>query len=97
MAIVCLRKVEIPPENERAFYDWIEENRALRQRMGCQMERVLKPSDGVGDTLIITIWESHEVFDAWIRSPEHDAVDASPGHALVKFHPIKRYNAAAGY
>ena len=95
--IVCLRSVEIPHENEQAFYDWIEHNRPLRRRMGCLMERVLKPSDGHGETLIITMWQSHEVFDAWIKSPQHDAVDASPGHALVRFHPIKRYDVAAGY
>jgi hypothetical protein len=46
--IVCLRKVEIPPENRAAFFAWIEEMRPLRQRMGCLMERVLEPADGQG-------------------------------------------------
>ena len=61
--LVCIRTVDIPPENEQAFFDWIRSNRDLRQRYGILMERILKPTDGRGDWLIITMWESEEVFE----------------------------------
>jgi heme-degrading monooxygenase HmoA len=95
--IVCLRKVEIPPQNRAAFFAWIEESRPLRQRMGCLMERVLEPADGQGDTLYLTIWQSHAIFDAWIKTPEHETLSKSAGHQLVKWHPLKRYNVPGGW
>lgn len=95
--LVCVRTVEIASENEKAFFDWIESNRDLRQRYGILMERVLKPTDGTGDWLIITMWESEEKFQKWLVAPEKPAVDASAGHALVKFGKIKRYDTVSGY
>ena len=95
--LVCIRTVEIPKGNEKAFYDWIESNRSLRQRYGILMERILKPTDGSGDWLIITMWESAEKFEKWLIAPEKPAVDASTGHALVKFGKIKRYDTISGY
>ncbi len=95
--LVCVRTVEILKENEQAFFDWIESNRELRLRYGILMERILKPTDGEGDWLIITIWESEEKFAYWLVAPEKPAVDASPGHGLVKFGKIKRYDTQAGY
>ena len=95
--LVCVRTVEIPKENEQAFFDWIESNRELRQRYGILQERILKPTDGQGDWLIITMWESEEKFEKWLVAKEKPAVDASPGHALVKFGKIKRYDTQAGY
>ncbi len=32
--LVCVRTIQIPPENEKAFFRWIESNRELRQRYG---------------------------------------------------------------
>jgi heme-degrading monooxygenase HmoA len=95
--LVCIRTVQIPPGNEGAFYDWIESNRELRQRYGILMERILKPSDGQGDWLIITMWASTEAFEKWLVAPEKPAVDSSAGHALVKFGKIKRYDTVSGY
>jgi heme-degrading monooxygenase HmoA len=95
--LVCVRTVEIPPGNERAFFNWIKSNRVLRQRYGILMERILKPTDGTGDWLIITIWESEEKFENWLVAPEKPAVDASTVHALVKFGKIKRYDTVSGY
>jgi len=95
--LVCIRTVEIPLKNQSAFFDWIESNRVLRQRYGILMERVLAPTDGWGDWLIITLWESEEQFENWLVAPEKPAVDASPGHALVKFGQITRYNTVSGY
>ena len=95
--LVCVRTVQIPPENEQAFYAWIQSNRELRQRYGILMERILKPTDGQGDWLIITMWESQEAFEKWLVAPEKPAVDASPGHASVKFGKIKRYGTVSGY
>jgi heme-degrading monooxygenase HmoA len=95
--LVCVRTVEISPENEQAFFDWIESNRDLRQRYGILMERILKPTDSQGDWLIITMWESEEKFEQWLVAPQKPAVDASPGHGLVKFGKIKRYDTISGY
>jgi heme-degrading monooxygenase HmoA len=95
--LVCIRTVEIPPENQSAFFDWIESNRALRQRYGILMERILAPADNRGNWLIITMWESEEAFEKWLVAPEKPTVDTSPGHALVKFGKIKRYNTTSGY
>jgi heme-degrading monooxygenase HmoA len=95
--LVCIRTVEIPPENAAAFFEWIESNQALRQRYGILMERILKPTDGQGDWLIITMWQSEEAFEKWLVAPEKPAVDASPGHGLVKFGKIKRYDTVSGY
>ena len=95
--LVCIRTVGIPPENVDAFFDWIESNKDLRQRYGILMERILKPSDEQGDWLIITMWESEDVFEKWLVAPEKPAVDASAGHALVKFGKIKRYDTVSGY
>lgn len=41
--------------------------------------------------------ESEEQFENWLVAPEKPAVDASPGHALVKFGQITRYNTVSGY
>lgn len=95
--LVCVRTVEISPENEQAFFDWIESNRDLRRRYGILMERILKPTDSQGDWLIITMWESEDKFEQWLVAPEKPAVDASPGHGLVKFGKIKRYDTISGY
>jgi heme-degrading monooxygenase HmoA len=95
--LVCIRTVEIPPGNEEAFYAWIQSNRELRQRYGILMERILRPSDGRGDWLIITMWESETAFERWLVAPEKPAVDASAGHALVTFGKIVRYDTVSGY
>jgi heme-degrading monooxygenase HmoA len=95
--LVCVRTVQIPPEHREAFYAWIEANRALRTRYGILMERILQPSDGQGDWLIITMWESEEAFEKWLVAPEKPAVDASAGHGLVTFGKIKRYDTVSGY
>jgi len=95
--LVCIRTVEIPLENQSAFFAWIESNRVLRQRYGILAERILKPTDNHGDWLIITQWESEEQFEDWLVAPEKLAVDESSGHALVKFGRITRYNTVSGY
>ena len=95
--LVCIRTVEIPQENREVFFAWIESNRKLRQRYGILLERILRPTDGQGDWLIITMWESEEAFEKWLVAPEKPAVDASPGHGLVKFGKIKRYDTMSGY
>jgi heme-degrading monooxygenase HmoA len=95
--LVCVRTVQIPSGNEEAFYAWIQSNRDVRQRYGILMERILRPSDGHGDWLIITMWESEEAFERWLVAPEKPAVDASPGHGLVRFGKIVRYDTVSGY
>jgi heme-degrading monooxygenase HmoA len=95
--IFCLRTADVP-KNERArFLRWIEENRDVRERHGILLELVLEPSSGEGETVVITAWPSHEVFDEWIATPERDRLTASAVHEAVDYHPITRYEVVGGY
>lgn len=61
------------------------------------MERILQPTDGRGDWLIMTRWESEEALEKWLVAPKKPAVDASPRHGLVTFGTIKRDDTVSGY
>ena len=95
--IVCLRTVGVPPEVRDRFLAWINEGRTVRQAHGILAELVLEPSSGDGDTVVVTIWPSHEVFDDWIATPERDALTASDVHRAVDYGPITRFEVAGGY
>lgn len=95
--IVCLRTVEVPGEIRTRFLEWIEENRSVRETHGILAELVLEPTSGQGETVVATIWPSHQVFDAWIATPERDRLTASEVHRAVRYHPITRYELAGGY
>jgi heme-degrading monooxygenase HmoA len=101
--IVCLRTVDVPDAEREGFLAWIAENRRVRQEHGILAELVLEPADGDGDgdgdgeTVVITMWPSHEVFDAWIATPDRDRLTASSTHQAVNYHPITRYDVAGGY
>jgi heme-degrading monooxygenase HmoA len=95
--IVCLRTVEVPDAEREGFLAWIDENRQLREAHGILAELVLEPSDGEGETVVVTAWPSHEVFDAWIATPDRDRLTASDTHQSVRYHPITRYEVAGGY
>ena len=96
--IVCLRTVAVPAEKRDDYLAWIRDGRAARETHGILAELVLEPSDGGGgDTVVITIWPSHEVFDAWIATPERDQLTASEMHQAVEYRPITRYDVAGGY
>jgi heme-degrading monooxygenase HmoA len=95
--IVCLRTVEVPPAERERSLAWIAEGRAVRATHGILAELVLEPSSGEGDTVVLTVWPSHEVFDAWIATPERGALTASDVHRSVAYRPITRYEVAGGY
>jgi heme-degrading monooxygenase HmoA len=95
--IVCLRTVSVPPEQRDRYLDWIAEGRNIREAHGTLAEWVLEPSSGDGETMVITVWPSHEVFDAWIATPERDARTASEVHQAVSYHPITRYDTVGDY
>ena len=95
--IVCLRTVAIPPHERARYLGWIAEGRPVREAHGILAELVLEPIAGDGDTVVLTIWPSHEVFDAWIATPERDALTASDVHRSVDYRPITRYEIAGGY
>jgi heme-degrading monooxygenase HmoA len=95
--IVCLRTVEVPPEWRARYLAWIEAGRQVRQHHGILAELVCEPSGGAGDTVVITVWPSHEVFDAWIATRERDALTASNVHQAVTYRPITRYDVPGGY
>ena len=95
--IVCLRTVVVPSEWREQYLAWIAEGRAIRQQHGILAELVCEPATPGGDTVVITIWPSHEVFDAWIATPDRDRLTASDTHRSVDYHPITRYEVAGGY
>jgi len=95
--IACLRTVGVPPEVRERYLAWIREGRAVREAHGILAELVLEPSGGEGETVVLTIWPSHEMFDAWIATPERDRLTASDVHQAVSYQPITRYDIAGGY
>jgi heme-degrading monooxygenase HmoA len=95
--IACLRTVGVPPDIRDRYLAWISEGRVVRQAHGILAELVLKPSDGDGETVVLTLWPSHEVFDAWIATPDRDRLTASEVHKAVSYQPITRYDVAGGY
>ena len=95
--IVCLRTVGVPADERERYLEWIAEGRQVREELGILAELVLEPSDGDGETVVITVWPSHEVFDAWIATPDRDRLTASAVHRAVDYRPITRYDLAGGY
>src|SRR5438552_1444292 len=95
--IFCLRTVRVPASERERFLAWIEENRSVREQHGILLELVLEPSEEEGETVVITAWPSHELFDAWIATPERDRITASDLHRAENFRPITRYEVAGGY
>ena len=95
--IVWLRTVRIAPTVRDRFLAWIDAGRTVREAHGILAELVLEPSNADGETVVITIWPSHEVFDAWIATPERAALTASDVHQAVEYRPITRYDFAGGY
>jgi len=94
--ILCLRTVVVPETVREQYLEWIADGRAVREAHGLLAEWVLEPSGG-GDTVVVTVWPSHEVFDAWIATPERDALTASDVHQAVDYRPITRYDVIGGY
>ncbi len=95
--IACLRTVAVPAEKRDDYLAWIRDGRAIREARGILAELVLEPSSDDRDTVVITIWPSHEVFNAWIATPERDQLTASEVHQAVEYRPITRYDVAGGY
>ena len=95
--IVCLRTVAVPPEWRDRYLAWIDAGRGIRQQHGILAELVREPATPSGDTVVITIWPSHQVFDAWIATPYRKALTASEVHQAVSYRPITRYEVTGGY
>jgi heme-degrading monooxygenase HmoA len=95
--IVCLRTVEVPREERDRYLAWIADGRTVRQAHGILAELVLQPKNGDGDTVVLTVWPDHDTLDAWIATPERDALTASAVHQAVDYRPITRYDVAGGY
>src|SRR5258707_887842 len=55
--IVCLRTVDVPDAEREGYLAWIDENQELRRRHGILAELVLEPSDGAGETVLLTVAE----------------------------------------
>jgi heme-degrading monooxygenase HmoA len=95
--IACLRTVDVPPRERERYLAWIAEGRPVREAAGILAEWVLEPATGDGWTVVVTVWPSHEVFDAWIATPERGALTASDVHRSVEYRPITRYDVVGGY
>jgi heme-degrading monooxygenase HmoA len=95
--IACLRTVRVPADERSRYLEWIAEGREVREAYGILTELVFEPTTSDGDTVVLTLWPSHEVFDAWIATPERDALTASDVHQSVEYQPITRYEVAGGY
>ena len=95
--IVCLRTVAVPPDERGRYLEWIAAGRAVREAHGILAEWVLESAGDDGDTVVVTVWPSHEVFEAWIATPERDALTASEVHQAVDYRPITRYQIIGGY
>ncbi|MDP9333227.1 MAG: hypothetical protein M3Q30_07975 [Actinomycetota bacterium] len=95
--IVCWRTVAVPDAERNRFLAWIAENRAVREEHGICAELVLEPAVSGGETVVLTIWPSHDVFDAWIKTSERDRLTDSDVHRAVEFRPISRYDVVGGY
>jgi heme-degrading monooxygenase HmoA len=95
--IACLRTVHGPAEQRARYLEWIAAGRDIREAHGILAELVFEPATGEGDTVVLTFWPSHEVFDAWIATPEREALTASAVHQAVEYRPITRYEVAGGY
>ena len=95
--IVCLRTVVVPTEWQDRYLAWIAAGRTIRQQHGILAELVCEPAEPGGDTVVITIWPSHEVFDAWIATPHRDTLTNSEVHQAVSYRPIRRYEVTGGY
>jgi heme-degrading monooxygenase HmoA len=95
--IVCLRTVAVPAEARERYLAWIADGQAVREQHGILAELVLEPSDGDGETVVITAWPSHEAFDHWIATPERGRLTASEVHQAVDYRPITRYEVVGGY
>ena len=95
--IVSLRTVAVPPHMRDRYLEWITEGRTVREADGILAEWVLEPSTDDGDTVVVTIWPSREVFDAWTATPQRNALTASAVHRAVEYRPITRYDVVGGY
>jgi len=95
--IVCLRTVVVPPGWRDRYLAWIDAGRAIRQQHGILAELVCEPAGPGADTVVVTLWPSHEVFDAWIATLHRDALTSSEVHRAVTYRPITRYEVTGGY
>lgn len=95
--IVCIRTIAVPGDVRARYLQWIEDGRTIREAHGLLAEWVLEPSTAGGETVVITVWPSHQVFDAWIATPERGALTASEVHQAVDYRPITRYDLVGGY
>jgi len=100
--IVCLRTVTVPAEWQERYLAWIAAGRTIRRQHGILAELVCRPvavttAGSDVEYVVITIWPSHEVFDAWIATPYRNALTASDVHRAVDYHPIARFDMVGGY
>ena len=95
--MVCLRTVVVPATERQRYLAWIADGRAVREAHGILAEWVLEPPEDGDELTVVTVWPSHEVFDAWIATPERDALTDSDVHRAVDYRPLVRHDVVGGY
>ena len=94
--IVCLRTVAVPSSERERYLAWIAGGETCARSTESWRSGCLEPSSGERDTVVVTVWPSHEVFDAWIATPERDALTASEVHQAVRYRPVTRHDVVGG-
>jgi heme-degrading monooxygenase HmoA len=92
--IVCWRTVAIPDAERARFLAWISENRAVRDAHGICAELVFESTNEDDEAVVLTIWPSHEVFDAWIATPERSPTPMSIAPSNTGRSPVTTSSAA---
>ena len=59
--IVCLRTVTVPAQRQQRYLDWIAAGRAIREQHSLLAELVCEPAVPGGQTVVITVWPSHQL------------------------------------
>jgi heme-degrading monooxygenase HmoA len=95
--IVCLRTVNVPADVRARYLAWIDKGRAVREAHGILAELVCEPCSDDGETVVITVWPDDATFEAWIATPEREALTASDVHQAVGYRPITRHQVIGGY
>ncbi len=91
--IVCLRTVVVPSEERASYLEWIADGRAVREAHGILAEWVLEPTDGDGETVVVTIWPQPRGvrrLDRHARTRRAHRVRRPPRGRVPAHHPLRR-------
>jgi hypothetical protein len=94
--IACLRTGQVPNDQRAGYLERIRRTRR-REAHAIVAELVHEPTSADNETVVLTLWPSHQVFDAQSATPERDALTASDVHQSIDYRPTTRDEIAGGY